>query len=141
VSTPIQLCEFFWSNYFSFLGFLVSFSFSIYLILCYGYFKLLIKSNWNIILFWCNIQSLIKGISKLIWWRQNQCIIETNITRTTSFNILIDVNYHHVKVFSVEVALQASNVRLGKIIQKFDVFSFQKMWNMFHQVNKPFHLD
>jgi hypothetical protein len=42
------------------------------------------------------------------------------------FNILIDVNYHHVKVFGVEAALQASNAKLGKIIQKFDVFSFQE---------------
>ncbi len=58
--------------------------------------------------------------------RQNKCIIETSVIHTTTFNILIDVNYHRVKVFNVEVALQASNVRLGKIIQKFDVFSFQK---------------
>ncbi len=51
---------------------------------------------------------------------------ETSITCTILFNILIDVNYHQVKVFDVEAALQASNVRLGKIIQKFDVFSFQE---------------
>ncbi len=139
MSTLIQLCDFFCSNYFLFLGFLILFSFLIYLILCYGYFKLIIKSNWNIILFWCNIQWLIKGFGKFIWQRKNQCIIETSIIRTTLFNILIDVNYHHVKVFDVEVALQASNVKLGKIIQKFDVFSFQEARKMFHQVNTPFH--
>ncbi len=57
------------------------------------------------------------------------------------FNILIDVNYYHVKVLGDEAALWASNVKLGKIIWKFDVFSFQEKWNMFRQANTPFHLD
>jgi len=39
-----------------------------------------------------------------------------------SFNIFIDVKYHCVKVFNDEVTLHAFNAKLGKIIQKFDVF-------------------
>lgn len=57
---------FFGSNCFLFLGFFVLLCFLIYLILCSNYFKLFINSNWNIVLFWCNIQLLIKGIGRLI---------------------------------------------------------------------------
>jgi len=40
-----------------------------------------------------------------------------------SFKFFIDAKYHCVKVFDDEATLQVFNVKIGKIIQKFDAFS------------------
>jgi hypothetical protein len=52
------------------------------------------------------------------------------VTPTIPFNILIDPRYNQIKLANDELTLCTFDARLGKFINKFDVFSIQEEWKM-----------
>jgi hypothetical protein len=59
----------------------------------------------------------------LIWFKQEQSIIENGVALGKKLNTLIDVNYHEVKLITNQVVLQSFKIRLGRIITKSDILT------------------
>ncbi len=58
-----------------------------------------------ICVFFDNIQSLIRGIEKLVQQRKEQCVVEYGKTLAILFNIFLDPRYHQVKVTNDEMII------------------------------------
>jgi hypothetical protein len=84
--------------------------------------------------FFYNIQLLIKGIGKLIQYKQEQHVVEFGKVLVVSFNIFLDPRYHWIKVGSNEVTFRSPLTGLGKVIKKFEMLSIEEEWWMLTQV-------
>jgi hypothetical protein len=69
---------------------------------------------------------LIRGVGRFIRQQQQQRVVELGETHAIPFNIFMDARYHHVKVASDEVTLQASTANLDKLIKCFYGLSIEE---------------
>ncbi len=78
-----------------------------------------------------SISNMFCVVVRLIWFRQEQSTIENGVALGKKLNILIDANYHEMKLVANAVVLQSFKVGLGRIITKSDILTIDQEAIMF----------